>query len=456
MPPLSSPLGRCPGTLPRRGFLQMGVSALGGLSLAELLRRQAEAKTAGGRKNEKALIVLWLWGGASHMETFDLKPEAPVEFRGDFKPIDTPVSGLRISEHLPQLARLGDRFSLLRSMSHESNGHVNSTHTMLTGYPGEVNEAPPFHPKYPDFWSVAHRVAGTRRAGVPPHVAMPRMRYNGSAWLGGSLDPFVVSADPNVDGFRVPNVGLGELPSTRFDDRLDLLRQVDTFRRAADTTGMMDSLDTFQRQAAGMLSSGAVERAFRIQDEDPRVRERYGRHEVGQRCLMARRLVEAGVRMVTVDFPCVPGQKAFSWDDHASVWNIFEEMKIRLPVLDQVCSALIEDLAARGMDKEVLFVVTGEMSHTPRLSNVGGQPGREHWARTMSVFLSGGGLRMGQAIGSSGPKGDEPVERVLAPNDLLATLYRHFGIPSDMQFVNHAGRPTPILPSGRAIDELIG
>ena len=446
---------RCPGTFPRRGFLQAGGSLLGGLSLAELLRCQARASATGkAPASDKAIIVLWLWGGASHMETFDLKPAAPREFRGEFRPIDTPVPGLQISEHLPRLARLGDRFALLRSMSHESNGHVNSTHTMLTGYPGEPNEAPPYRPKYPDFWAVMHKLLGPRRGGAPAHVGMPRMRYNGPAWLGGGLDPLIVGGNPNLTDFRGPEVGLGGFSTSRFDERLALLEQIDTFRRAADTSGAMDSLDVFQQQAAGMLSNGAVERAFRIQEEDPKVRARYGDSEVGQRCLLARRLVEAGVRMVTIDFPCVPGQKAFSWDDHASVWNIFEQMKIRLPVLDQVCSALIEDLAARGLDKEVLFVVTGEMSHTPRLSNFEGQPGREHWGKTMSVFLSGGGLRMGQAIGDSGPKGDEPVSRPLAPNDLLATLYKHFGIPLDMHFPSHAGRPIAILPSGQPIAEL--
>ncbi len=446
---------RCPGTFPRRGFLQMGASALGGLSLVDLLRLQSQAGSSPAEVNDKAVIVLWLWGGASHMETFDLKPDAPREFRGEFQPIETNVPGLRISEHLPKLAKLGDRFALLRSVSHESNGHVNSTHTMLTGYPGAPTELPPFRPRYPDFWSVAQKLAGPRKSGVPMHVAMPRMRYHGAAHLGGGFEPFIVDGDPNAESFRVPNTGLGELPSTRFDDRLSLLKQFDLFRRASDTSGMMDSLDQFQQNAVTMLSSGAVERAFRIQEEEARVRERYGLHEVGQRCLLARRLVEAGVRMVTIDFPCVPGQKAFSWDDHASVWNIFEQMKIRLPVLDQVCSSLIEDLAARGLDKKVLFVVSGEMSHTPRLSDSGGQPGREHWARTMSVFLSGGGMRMGQAIGDSGPKGDEPIERPLSPNDLLATLYHHLGVPLDAHFLSAAGRPTPILPNGRPIDELL-
>src|SRR5207253_75129 len=162
----------------------------------------------------------------------------------------------------------------------------------------------------------------------------------------------------------------------------------------------------------------------------------------------------AGVRLVTVDFPTVPGQKAFSWDDHASVWNIFEQMKIRLPVLDQVASALIEDLYARGLDRDVLFVVMGEMSHTPRLSNFQGQPGREHWARSLSVLLSGGGMTMGQAVGSTNHKGEEPRERPLTPNDLLATWYRFLGVPLGTQFTDHGGRPTPVLPHGDPISEL--
>jgi hypothetical protein len=170
---------------------------------------------------------------------------------------------------------------------------------------------------------------------------------------------------------------------------------------------------------------------------------------------LARRLVEAGSRLVSIDFPCVPGQKAFSWDDHASVWNIFEQMKIRLPVLDQIVSALVQDIYDRGLQDKVLLVVTGEMSHTPRLSNFQGQPGREHWGRTMSVLMSGGGMRMGQVVGSTNSKGDEPYTRPLAPNDLLATWYRYLGIPVDTQVNDFAGRPTPIVPQGRPIDEFV-
>jgi uncharacterized protein (DUF1501 family) len=203
-----------------------------------------------------------------------------------------------------------------------------------------------------------------------------------------------------------------------------------------------------------ILTSDAARQAFDLNREDIRRRERYGRHEVGQRCLLARRLIEAGARIVTVDFPCVPGQKAFSWDDHASVWNIFEQMKIRLPVLDQVVSALVEDLCERGLAEDVLLLVMGEMSHTPRLNYFKGQPGREHWGRSMSVFLSGGGLRMGQAIGSTNARGEEPRDRPLEPVDFLATLYEYLGISRQTQFTDPTGRPIALLPGGTPIREL--
>jgi len=217
----------------------------------------------------------------------------------------------------------------------------------------------------------------------------------------------------------------------------------------------MEAMDGFQRRAADILTSGAAREAFDLTREDSRVRDRYGRHAVGQRCLLARRLVEAGTRIVSIDFPCVPGQKAFSWDDHASVWNIFEQMRIRLPVLDQVVSALIEDLHTRGLARDTLLIVTGEMSHTPRLNYHNGQPGREHWAQSMSLLLAGGGLRMGQAVGATNSRGDEPRIRPITPNDFQATLYQWFGIPLDTSFLDHAGRPVHIVPNGRVIEELI-
>jgi hypothetical protein len=389
------------------------------------------------------------------METFDLKPDAPSDYRGEFKPIRTNVPGLLISEHLPRLARLADRFALVRSLHHDSPGHVNSEHTLMTGYPGELVEVPPYRPKYPDFRAVAHKVLGERRPGVPVHVVLPRVHGFGSAYLGASANPLTVTGDPNAATFRLPNLSLPADARPRFEERLDLLQHFDDLRRDLDATGTMASLDAYNQKAVDLLTRDATARAFDLTREEPRLRDRYGRHEVGQRCLLARRLVEAGVRLVTVDFPCVPGQKAFSWDDHASVWNIFEQMKIRLPVLDQVVSALIEDLHERGLLDDVLLVVMGEMSHTPKLSNYNGQPGREHWARSMSAFLAGGGLRMGQAIGSTNHKGEEPRDNPVTPNDFLATLYHHLGVPADTAFTDPSGRPVPVLPSGHAIKELI-
>lgn len=447
--------GRCIGTLRRRAFLQAGLAGWGGLGLGDLLRSESFGSTAAGPAAKRSMIVVWLWGGPSHMETFDLKPKAPLEYRGEFRPIETNVPGIEICEHLPLLARHAEKFAIVRSCHHASDGHVNSTHTMLTGYPGEPLEAPPFRPKYPDFWAISQKRLGHGSQCMPFHVALPDTRYEGAAYLGEGLAPMKVAGDPSSDDFQVPNLSLSDVMRPRFSERLDLLKQFDRMRHQIDASGLMDSLDSFNQRAVSVLSRGAARDAFDLAREDAGTRDRYGRHVVGQRCLLARRLVEAGVRIVTVDFPTVPGQKAFSWDDHASVWNIFEQMKIRLPVLDQVVSALIDDLHQRGLADEVLVAVMGEMSHTPRLSNFNGQPGREHWSRSMSIFLAGGGLQMGQVVGSTTAKGDEPADRPLSPNDMLATWYRALGVPLDTQFTDHFGRPIPILSHGSPIHELV-
>ena len=445
MPNLSTNVARCAGTLNRRAFVRLGLGGLWSLGIADLLRLRASAASP---SSPKSVIALWLWGGPSHMETFDPKPDAPSEYRGEFRAIPTNVPGLRISEQLPRLARLGDKIALVRSLGHESTGHVNSTHTLMTGYPGEVVETPPFTPKYPDFWAVASETLGRRSRSMPPFVVVPRAMYHGAAYLGNHLAPLAVSGDPNLSEFRPPAVVVSENEKPRLAKRIELAERLER-----ESTGSTKD-DPFRQRAADILLGDAARRAFDLSQEDARVRDRYGRHAVGQRLLLARRLVEAGVRLVTVDFPCVPGQKAFSWDDHASVWNIFEQMKIRLPVLDQVASALIEDLTARGMDNDVLFVVMGEMSHTPKINYHNGQPGREHWAKTMSLLMAGGGLRMGQAIGSTTRKGDEPKDRPLTPGDLLATWYKLLGVPLDLSFTDRTGRPVPILPHGQPISEL--
>lgn len=447
----------CEGTLPRRAFLRAGLTGLTTLGLADLLRLQAAAggvPTARGGGGP-AMIVVWLWGGPSHMETFDLKPDAPVEYRGTFSPIPTNVPGIEISEKLPLLARIADKYALVRSVAHDSPGHVNSTHTMLTGYTGELIETPPFRPKYPDIFTAANALLPARREGLPQYIALPSMRYQGGGHLGESHGPFNVPGDPNASDFRVRNLDPTEAQRERLVRRSRLLTAFDQARRDVDASGMIDAMDQYERKAMAMLSGPSIRQAFDLAAEDPRLRDRYGRDVIGQRCLLARRLIAAGARLVTVDFPCVPGQKAFSWDDHASVWNIFEQMNIRLPVLDRAVSALIEDVHSRGMDRETLIVVMGEMGRTPRLSNFKGQPGREHWSAAMSLLMSGGGLRMGQVIGATTAKGEEPKERRLTPSELLATWYHHLGIDPSRTFPDRAGRPIALLPRNEPIRELI-
>jgi len=441
--------GDCIGTMPRRAFLRAGLTGFSALGASDLFRLRA-AGGAGGRAT--SMIVVWLWGGPSHMETFDMKPDAPEAYRGLFRPIATSVPGLEVCEKLPRLAAIADKLAIVRSIGHDSPGHVNSTHTVLTGYPGDVVETPPYTPKYPYAFNAANRFL-PETSGLPKWVAMPSLVYEGGGGLGSSYGPFKVAADPNSPDFKVPELVLDEARRASLGGRSRLLAGFDAARRAMDGEATR-SFDAFQRRALDVLTSPAARDAFDLAREPDVLRDRYGRNVIGQRCLLARRLVEAGVRLVTVDFPCVPGQKAFSWDDHASVWNIFEQMEIRLPVLDQAVSALISDVHARGLDRETLIVVMGEMGRTPKLSDFNGQPGREHWGKAMSVLLSGGGMPMGQVIGSTTPRGEEPRDRPLTPNDLVATWYRHLGIDHTLTYHDTTGRPIALLPHGEPIAEL--
>lgn len=443
----------CRGTMPRRAFLRTGLTGLSTLGLAELLA--ARARAGDSSATGPSMIVVWLWGGPSHMETFDPKPEAPAEYRGKFGVIPTSVPGVTITEKLPRLARLADKYCLIRSCAHDSPGHVNATHSVLTGYPGEPVETPPFQPRYPDVFTVANKVLPPRRSALPQYVGLPEMRYHGGGHLGRSHGPFSIAADPNAPEFSIPSLVIDDARRARLAGRSGLLDAFDRVRNDVDASGVMDAMDAHRRRATEMLTGTAVRNAFEVAREDPRLRDRYGRNIIGQRCLLARRLVEAGTRLVTVDFPCVPGQKAFSWDDHASVWNIFDQMEIRLPVLDQAVSALIEDVFSRGLDRETLIVVMGEMGRTPRLSDFKGQPGREHWPNAMSILMAGGGMPMGQVIGATTAKGEEPKDRRLHPGDVLATWYKFLGIDHTLSFPDRSGRPIGILPQGTPIRELI-
>ncbi len=434
----------------RRDFLRVGTLGLTGLSLADVLRARAAAGPAAPRP--KSVILYWLDGGPSHIDTYDPKPDAPAEFRGPFSAISTAVPGIQLSEHLPGHARVMDKVSLIRSMYHNHGDHFAAAHWMLTGYLG--SNAANREPKYPSAGSIVAKLRGPNRPGMPAYVAVPysmtiglRPGYNSAAYLGVAYNPFEVGGDPNADNFQVKNLNYAPgLDLNRLSDRRGLLTALDRFRGAADRQGLMDGLDRFGQQAFQLVTGEAARRAFDISREDPRVRERYGRHVYGQSALLARRLVEAGVTFVTVHNG--------GWDHH---WNLEAGLKNRLPTFDQSVSALIEDLDQRGMLDDVMVLVMGEFGRTPRMNDGRGQgtPGRDHWGGVMSVLIGGGGLKGGQVVGASNRRGERPAERPIMPADVLATLYHVMGIDLDVRFINPAGRPTAINNNGHVIHELL-
>jgi hypothetical protein len=449
----------------RRGFLRAGAFALGSLSLSDLYRLRAE--TSSTSSPATAVILLWLPGGPPHMETYDLKPDAPAEFRGEFRPIPTVVPGLDVCEHLPLHAKLADRFTIVRSVAHEFADHGGGHKRFLTGrLPAEptgfINDAPMIG-------SVVAKAREGRDAGVPNYVAGADPGRTGvdvfsfgAAYLGPSYTPFTVGGNPGAPDFRVEGLAFPAGQAERLDDRARLLRGFDRLRRDAERSGTLDALDTFDRRAFGLITSDSARRAFDLSREDPRLRDRYGRHAWGQRALLARRLVEAGCDFVTMvlENPVPSGQPfpagvIYNWDSHAVNGHIFDDARYRLPLYDQAVTALVEDLHARGLTERVMLIVTGEFGRTPRLSYDKGRPGRDHWPSAMSMLVCGGGMRTGQVVGSTDSRGERPKDRPLTPNDLWATVYRHLGIDPERSFPDGRGRPMPILPFGEPIRELL-
>lgn len=471
-PPRNRPQSsRCPGPLSRRSFLKVGALGVGGLGLSDVLRLRALAKSPQAEP-DTSLIFIWLPGGAPHTETYDLKPEAPLDYRGEFHPIPTNVSGLDVCEHLPLHAGIADKYNIVRSIAHEFADHGGGHKRFLTGrHPKEptgfVNDAP----------MVGSYVAKMRehiRRGVPNYIAGADNGRDqvdvfsfGSAWLGPSYTPFSVPGDPSDPNFQVRNLELAANMENRLGDRVALLEGFDRLRRDCDKSGMMDAMDEYNQKAVGLLTSPAAREAFDLSREPEHVRERYGKHAWGMRALMARRLVEAGASFVTMvlENPYVSGiphpqDGVYNWDSHAVNCHMYNDLRNRLPIYDKVVTALVEDLYQRGLDRKVMLIVTGEFGRTPRIAPAVGtqtgvmQPGRDHWPGAMSLLICGGGMRTGQVIGSTTPKAEGPQDRPLTPNDLWATVYRHLGIDYDTAFPDFSGRPMPILPYGEPIAEL--
>jgi hypothetical protein len=450
---IGRPHGRRDGNS-RRSFLKAGVLGVAGLGLADVLRAKAEAKAAGRPgPDDLSVILVWLDGGPPQHETYDPKPDAPAEYRGPLKAMETCVPGILVSELLPEHARVMDKMSIIRSMHHNNGDHFAAAHWMLTGYLG--SNALSLGPQYPSAGSVITRLLGAKRPGMPAYVGLPNTHsvglapgYHGGAYLGVAYNPFSADGDPNNDQYHVPNLALpAGVDVDRADRRRGLLSSFDTVRRDVDSSGLMDGLDRFTREAYTMITGPAARAAFDIRKESPRLRDRYGRHQWGQSALLARRLVEAGVRYVTLTFG--------GWDMHSSIERA---VKNAVPVIDKAIATLVDDLDQRGMLDSTIVLVMGEFGRTPRINNglagIDPVPGRDHWGEVMSVLVAGGGFAGGRVVGASNARGEYPKDRPVTPQDLLVTLYRRLGLDPETTFLNRAGRPISIGNTGRVIAEL--
>jgi hypothetical protein len=424
----------------RRDCLRLGLTTLLGGGLATALRaRDGSAAPA------KSCILIWMDGGPTHYETFDPKPDAPAEIKGEFKPIAAKTPGIAFSEHMVKLAGLSDKLAVVRSIRHDQGNHGAGNHYMVTGAPPRIpvgcGAFVSFHPSLGSV--VAHERPAP--AGLPAYFSMPSMsRSGGPNFLGTRYAPFVVDGDPNNASFRVRDVALPSgITEGRFADRADVRAEVDRFQRILDKTAgdPAVALDEHYQQAAELMASKEAQAAFDIGREPPRVRDAYGRNAFGQRALLARRLVEAGVPFVTL----YDG----GWDHHTQV---FAALRKRLPTWDQTVSALIADLDQRGLLETTLVVALGEFGRTPQVNK---DAGRDHWSNAMSVLFAGGGTPGGQVVGATDRKGFAAVDRILSPENFASTIYRKLGIDPDKMLYTPQGRPAHIVSDPTPIRELM-
>jgi uncharacterized protein (DUF1501 family) len=460
----------CPGPS-RRDVLRFGSVAVAGTVLGPL----GAHKTRGAdhTTNDPAVIFVWLPGGPPHQDTFDMKPDAPAEYRGAFSPIKTNVPGIQICEHMPQLAKVADKFAIVRSVAHKFADHGGGHKRFLTGR--DPREPTGFVNDYPMVGSMAAEAWKGKKAAVPNYVAVVdggRQHIDtfsfGSAYLGPQSHPFFVVGDPADRKFELKNLSL--LPGTeeKLPDRLALLKKFDKPLSGPDLAGTARGMESARTRALELVGTDSAKVAFDLSKESGKTRERYGMHRYGQRALMARRLVEHGASWVTVVMenatpPGEPMKKnhCYNWDSHAVNCHIFDDTQYKLGFLDQSISALIEDLYARGLSKRVLLVVTGEFGRTPRVEYSKGtqtgvtQPGRDHWPQAQSIVVSGA-CKTGVVVGSTTAKAEVPKDRPLTPNDLWATVFSHLNIDyNGTSFLDGSGRPMPMLPYGNVISELV-
>lgn len=442
----------------RREFLRIGGLALGGLSLADVLAAQTRPRPA----LDTSVIMVYCIGGLSQLESYDLKPDGPEQMRSVFRPVPTRVPGMSICEHLPRHADVADKFTLIRSLNHKINIHNDGSIAVLTGKePSVPDPTSTARSEHPDFGMITSRMRGTHPDALPQYVAVPYpFHMTRPTYLGAGHQAFA-TGDPSQAGWRVPHLSLRGQTMESLENRRRLLQQFDGLRSEAARHESHQSLDQFHNQAFEVLTSSAVARAFDLEREPAALRDRYGRHLWGQSCLLARRLAEAGVGVISM-IANVPqnGPEFTNWDDHPGnamrPGHFAGYMVTRFPYFDQSVATLIEDVFARSLDRKIMVVVATEFGRTPRIRT--GPPdnsiGRDHWPDAYSTLISGGGLRMGQIIGATNARGEYPTESPYSPQDLLATIYRHLGVDPHHTFTDSTGRPIPILHEGRPIRHL--
>jgi Protein of unknown function (DUF1501) len=437
-------------SMTRRDCLQLGLGALLGVGLVDALRlrgQAADATGSAGKGRATSCILIWMDGGPSHYETFDPKPGAPVEIRGSYRPIETKLPGVSFSHHMTKLAAAADKFALVRSIRHDHGNHGAGNHYMMTGAPTRIpvgcGAYVSFHPS---LGSVTAHERGASLNGLPTYFSIPRMsRSGGPNFLGAKYAPFVVSDNPSQKDFRVRDVALPRgLDETHFTERRDLRAKVDRLLRITEKAAAdpVNALDEYYEQGYNLVSSPEAQKAFDINSEPDRVRDAYGRTPFGQRALLARRLVEAGVPFVTL--------YEGGWDHHETIFNNLDK---KLPPFEATVAALIDDLSDRGLLETTLVLALGEFGRTPKVNNRGG---RDHWSNAMSVLFAGCGTPGGLVVGATDSRGYAATERILSPENFAATVYSKLGIDPGKIYYAPNGRPVHLVSDPTPITELMG
>lgn len=426
--------------LDRRGFLAVGAVGGLGINLAQFLSlRQAVGADVAATPAAKAksVIHIFLPGGIASQESFDPKPLAPIEYRGELKSIRTKIDGEQFSELLPRTAEMADKLTVIRSMTHGEAAHERGEHSMLTGYqpsPALV---------YPSLGSVVSHEFGPRNH-LPGYICVPGMPspFAGQGYLSSAFAPFSLGDDPARNGFKVRDLSMpGGIDEARYARRREALKAVNRSFVERTPADSVRAMNTFYERAFDLVGSPEAQAAFNLEKEDAKMRDRYGRNQAGQRMLLARRLVEAGARFVTLSYA--------GWDHHT---NVTASMRKNMPAFDQAYAALIGDLDERGLLDETTVMVTSEFGRTPKINQ---DAGRDHWAKVFSVVLAGGGFRRGEVVGSSGPTASEPEHTAISPEDLATTIFHQLGIAADKELIAPGNRPIEIIKGGQVRRELL-